>query len=419
MRDTIVIGAGLAGLMGALALAEAGRAPLVLAKGQGATHWTGGTIDAWGHAGERGPRAAIEELIAAQPDHPYARAGVAGVAEALERFRALVADARYPYAGNLDRNLLLPTALGALRPTALAPATMVGGDMRGAQSDDRATLIAGFHELRDFFPPLAAANLSAQGIPARGIYLQLPPTKRKLDFNTRSFAQLFDDLAFREDVGRQLRALKGDATRIGMPAVLGLSDPLGVVSDLQRLSGAQVFEIPTLPPSVPGIRLFRIFQDAINRAGGRLQIGAEVLRGVGADGRLSVVYTAAAAREQEHRANAFLLATGGVAGGGIRTDHTGAVWETALGLPLRAPGSRGEWFASRFLAEGGHPIYRAGLATDERMRPIDGDGRLVYQNVVVAGSALAGSDPLRERCYSGLALATGWKAAHAVLSAEF
>src|SRR5215213_3687050 len=105
MRDTIVIGAGLAGLMGALALAEAGRAPLVLAKGQGATHWTGGTIDAWGHAGERGPRMAIEELIAAQPDHPYAHVGIAGVAEALERFGALVADARYPYAGSLDRNL--------------------------------------------------------------------------------------------------------------------------------------------------------------------------------------------------------------------------------------------------------------------------------------------------------------------------
>jgi glycerol-3-phosphate dehydrogenase subunit B len=410
MRDTIVIGAGLAGLMGALALAEAGRAPLLLAKGQGATHWTGGTIDVWGAADERGPQAALEALIAAQPDHPYARAGLSGVAEALERFRALMVDARYPYAGSLDHNVLLPTAIGALRPAALVPATMVGGDMRGAQSDRRPTMIAGFRELRDFFPPLAAANLSAQGIPARGEYLRLPPTKRQLDFSTRSFAQLFDDPAFREDVGRQLRALKGEATRIGLPAVLGLRDPLGVVSDLQRLSGAQIFEIPTLPPSVPGMRLFAIFRDAISRAGGRLQIGAEVLRGAGADGRLTAVYTAAAAREQEHRANAFLLASGGVAGGGIRTDHTGAVWETALGLPLRAPGSRGEWFAPHFLAEGGHPIYRAGVVTDQQLRPIDGEGRLVYQNVFVAGSALAGADPVRERCYSGLALATGWAA---------
>jgi anaerobic glycerol-3-phosphate dehydrogenase len=35
---------------------------------------------------------------------------------------------------------------------------------------------------------------------------------------------------------------------------------------------------------------------------------------------------------------------------------------------------------------------------------------VVYANVAVAGSALAGADAVRERCHSGLALATGWKA---------
>src|SRR5262245_58142152 len=256
MRDTIVIGAGLAWLMGAQALAEAGRAPLLLAKGQGTTPRIAGTIDVWG--GAHTPRAALDEFIAQQPNHPCARIGIAGVAEALDRFRALMEAAHYPYVGSLDRNVLLPTALGALRPAALLPATMAAGDTRLAG----AMLIAGFRELRDFFPPLAAANLSAQGVTTRGAYLKLPPVGRRLDFNTRTFAQLFDDPAFRQDVGRQLRELKGDATRIGLPAVLGLRDPLGVVADLQRLSGAQIFEIPTLPPSVPGMRLFAIFQDA-------------------------------------------------------------------------------------------------------------------------------------------------------------
>jgi glycerol-3-phosphate dehydrogenase subunit B len=271
-------------------------------------------------------------------------------------------------------------------------------------------LLAGFRELRDFFPPLAAANLTAQGIPARGVYLQLPPIKRKLDFNTRIFAQLFEDPAFREDVGRQLRALRQNATRIGLPAVLGLNDPLGVVSDLERMSGAQVFEIPTLPASVPGMRLFRIFRDAIASAGGRLQIGSEVLRATGSDGRLQAVYSAAAAREQEHYASSFLLATGGIAGGGLRTDQAGAVWETALGLPIQTPQSRAEWFSARFLDEQGHPIYRVGVTTDERLRPTDGNRQVVYTNVAVAGAALAGAEPVRERCYSGLALATGWRA---------
>src|SRR5262245_50738056 len=260
MRDTIVIGAGLAGMTGALALAEAGRRPLVLAKGQGATHWTSGTIDVWGGDAVHGLRDHLRNLIAERPDHPYARAGVAGVEAAIERFRALMEAARYPYVGSLDRNVLLPTAIGALRPAALLPATMAAGDAR--LGGGTPLLIAGFRELRDFFPPLAAANLSAQGITARGAYLKLPSIDRKLDFNTRTFAQLFDDPAFRQDIGRQLRELKGDATRIGLPAVLGLRDPLGAVADLQRLSGAQIFEIPTLPPSVPGMRLFAIFQDA-------------------------------------------------------------------------------------------------------------------------------------------------------------
>jgi glycerol-3-phosphate dehydrogenase subunit B len=403
MRDTIVIGAGLAGMMGALALAEAGRRPLVLAKGQGATHWTSGTIDVWGGDAVHGLRDHLHNLIAQRPNHPYARAGVAGVEAAIDRFRALMQAARYPYVGSLERNVLLPTAIGALRPAALLPATMAAGDARLGGP----VLLAGFRELRDFFPPLAADNLAAQGIAARGVYLRLPPVKRKLDFSTRSFAQLFDNPAFREDVGRQLRAARGDATRIGLPAVLGLSDPLGVVADLQQLSGAQIFEIPTLPPSVPGMRLYTIFRDAIVKAGGRLQVGSEVVRAEGADGQVAAVYSAAAARQQEHRANAFLLATGGIAGGGVRTDHTGAVWETALGLPIQAPASRGEWFAPRFLNEAGHAIYAAGVATDEHMRPLGGDGQVVFSNVTVAGAALAGCDPIRERCYSGMALATG------------
>ncbi|MBC8076584.1 MAG: FAD-dependent oxidoreductase, partial [Chloroflexales bacterium] len=60
MYDTIVIGAGLAGLFSALALAEAGQRVLVLAKGQGATHWSTGCVDVWAEA--TSPRAALDRL---------------------------------------------------------------------------------------------------------------------------------------------------------------------------------------------------------------------------------------------------------------------------------------------------------------------------------------------------------------------
>ncbi|GIW03032.1 glycerol-3-phosphate dehydrogenase subunit GlpB [Roseiflexus sp.] len=405
MRTTIVIGAGLSGLMGALALAEAGLRPLVLAKGQGATHWTAGTIDVWG-GDERSPREALQEIGALHPHHPYALIGAHAVEEAIVRFRALTEAARYPYVGGLDRNILLPTSAGALRPAALLPVTMAAGDVRLGGT----MLIAGFRELRDFYPPFIAANLSAQGMAARGVYLTIPPAFRRREYNPVTFARLFDDPAFCSDIGRQLRAQRGDATRIGLPAVLGLRDPTGVVAHLQDESGAQIFEIPTLPPSVPGMRLFALFQNAIEQAGGRVQIGSEVICGDGRDRLLTTVWSEAAARRQEHRVERALLATGGVAGGGIRTDHMGMVRETALDLPVRAPANRAAWFAPRFLDPQGHAIYTAGVATDAHLRPIGTDGAVVYDNVTVAGALLAGTDTVRERSRSGVSLATGWAA---------
>ncbi len=410
--DVIVIGAGLAGLIGGLRLAEAGRRVLLLAKGHGTTHWASGTV---GIAADAAPLAAVARRGREAPDHPYARAGAGDLAVAVERLRAICLAARYPLVGELERNARLPTALGLTLPAALYPATMAAGVL-GATGDDGPLLIAGFRELRDFFPALAAANLSAAGFPARGVWLDLPPTRRNRDFSPTILANLFEEASFRAAVGRQLRAVRGDATRIGLPAVLGNRHAAAIVADLAERAGAPVFEIPTLPPSVPGIRLYEALATAFQRAGGRIQIGSWVVRGEAEGGVLRRIYSAAAAREQRHEAAAYLLATGGIAGGGLRTDHGGQAVETALGLPVRVPDGRGAWFGPRFTDP--HPIHYAGIATDGDLRPLDATGAVVYANVTVAGAALGGADLIRERSYEGVALATGWRAAGTLLNDE-
>lgn len=405
--DTIVIGAGLAGLMAALGRAGQGERVLVLAKGHGATHWASGQIDVL--ASDPNPLAAVERLRNERPDHPYTLVGAPALEAGIARLRALCADAAYPLVGNLQQCLLLPTALGALRPTTLAPATMVAGESRQL-ADGRPTLIAGFAELRDFFPPLAAANLRAQGFPADGRYLTLPPSGRRQGFDPLVLARLFERAEFRAEVGRQLAAevRRGGYARVGLPAVLGLRLATEVVRDLQAYAGALIFEIPTLPPSVPGMRLYQVLEEALLRLGGRVQPGASVRRGEGRDTTLEAVYSEAAAREQRHVAWRWVLATGGLAGGGLRATPEGEVRETALGLPVRAPNGRAGWFARRFLDPAGHPVFGAGIAVDAALRPLDAAGRVVYANVAVAGSAIAGYDPIREGCLEGVAVATGY-----------
>ena len=57
----------------------------------------------------------------------------------------------------------------------------------------------------------------------------------------------------RARVASELRGKLNGAQRVGMPAVLGLEEHTKVWQEFQDRLGVPVFEIPTLPPSVPGL----------------------------------------------------------------------------------------------------------------------------------------------------------------------
>jgi glycerol-3-phosphate dehydrogenase subunit B len=416
---TIIIGGGLAGLAAGVTLAEAGRFVTILAKGMGgSTHWSSGCIDVLGISpGVIGslvddPLAAVRALIAANPRHPYALAGEEALRESLELVRRVTAAADLPYEGTVERNWLLPSPVGAPRPTCLAPFTMVAGDLR----DPAPTLVVGFHSLRDFYPALVAANLTQQGIPAEPVFADVPTLTQRLDLTTVILARLFDDPAFRQEVIARVSPALGEARRVGFPAVLGLNRPREVVEHLRQALERPVFEIPTLPPSVPGIRLHHAFQQAFERGRGRFLVGAEALRATTADGRVIAVETEVAARSMTHPGHDFVLATGGFLGGGLRADSKGGIREVVFDLPVDAPESRQAWFEPEFLAPNGHAIWRAGLIVDDRMRPLGRDGAPVHTNLRAAGLTLAHADPMREKSLEGISVATGVRAAWGILN---
>jgi glycerol-3-phosphate dehydrogenase subunit B len=188
-----------------------------------------------------------------------------------------------------------------------------------------------------------------------------------------------------------------------------LTDPHGVWSDLEQRLGRRVFEIPTLPPSVPGIRLFELLRAALRRNGGRLVLGSEVVGADRADGRLVAVRGHASGRDVRYIAPSFVLATGGFASGAIELGSDWVTRETALGLPLRGEPARGEpRFVNEYLAE--QPMARVGVAVDAQLRA---EGA---ENVAVAGAALPGAVPWRELSGEGIAVSSGYRAASTLLS---
>lgn len=424
MSDLFVVGAGLSGLLAAYTAAKAGLRVQIAAKGLGSMHWAAGTVDVMGYTSEemsrpvQRPLDAIQDLSASHPEHPYALLGAHQVQGALDAFRALAGELGLPYSGSATagENLLLPSAVGALRPAFLAPQAQLAGDM----SRPEPLLIVGFHGLRDFYPELIAENLLKQGFQARAAFLPLSLLTEQNDRNNVHLAQALDDRTRRMKLGGELKRLAKSGERIGLPAILGLDDHAAAFADLQSAAGAPIFEIPTLPPSVPGMRLFkalraRLWQMGVQLYAGIEAIGAETIAANGAAGRVQWVETATTSRPMKNRARAYLLATGGILGGGFDSDHTGRIWETVFGLPLTIPQKRYEWFRPAFMDAAGHPVFNGGVAVDGRMQPVDAAGQVIYSNLWAVGGALASVDPIQQHSLEGIAIATGFAAGQAIV----
>ncbi len=418
--NVLVIGAGLAGLVAGWQASRLGQKTRVIAKGWGATHWGSGCIDVLGYLPEdyehpvASPYECLSGFIANHPEHPYARVGLGHIAQALAEFQALFEAQGYPLQGTLQRNWLLPTALGAIRPTCLAPLTMLAGDLNSHDP----MLIIGFNQYQDFYPRLVADNLEAQQYITRELILDLPELKDSHLVSTLSLARLFDMPEFRHSVAQAILPRLGSAHRVGFPAVLGIQHPQEVLRDLEQQLGLPVFEIPGLPPSIPGIRLHNLLVRAIQSSGGQVFSGMQVLSSEVAGGRIISVASEAAARTKSHPARHYILATGGLLGGGFTTQEHDYAQEAIFNLPLDHPPTRAGWLHPEYFSPRGHPIFQVGVPVNHQLMPIDPEGRALITNLSVVGAALGGYDPLRERSLEGVSLATGYLAANHIGEAQ-
>jgi len=412
MTDVVVIGAGTAGLAAALRCKQAGLDVTLLAKGVGSTHLAPGVVDVLGYDPEpvSNPSEALVGFIERNAEHPYAHIGFDAVARCMQWFTGLFDG--HGYAGTLDENFLLPTAIGAAKPSALVPETMAAGDLRNGGR----FLFVGLRQLKDFYPALAAQNVakskppSGAEISARAVQID-PPTGGEADVTSMAFARRFDDDAeFLETVAKQIAAHLEDEEAVGVPAVLGVQRPHEIWTRMQESIGRPVFEIPGLPPSVPGVRLHDTLLGRFQSAGGRVVMGAEAV-GVETDGnRVAAVRVSSAARIKPIGARHFVLATGGFGSGAIEMSSDWRVRENAFGLPVAGVPAEGEQrFSPQYF--GRHPMAGAGIRVDDSLRPLDDAGIRLFENVTVAGASIAGAEAWREKSGEGISLSSGYKAA--------
>jgi glycerol-3-phosphate dehydrogenase subunit B len=242
--------------------------------------------------------------------------------------------------------------------------------------------------------------------------VRLPFPGLRGELQTERMARRLETRAAREALGDSIRRSLGAARVVGLPAVLGISRTREVFADLQQFVGVPLFEIPTMLPAVTGVRLRECFERHLPGLGVRVRYQQKVWPVPQWTGREFIVPVGGEAVEAHIRARAVILASGRFFGKGLHADRQ-AVRETIFHLPVYQPATRTHWHRKTLFSAKGHPIHRAGLDVDDRFRPCDAKGRLIYPRLFAAGSILAHQDWIRQKCGCGLAIASAYSAVRA------
>lgn len=419
--DVAVIGAGMAGMAASLFAAGRGLSCIQIGNGGGIL-FASGLLDLLGvHpvASRRvwpSPWEGLRSLAADRPDHPLARIGEASVRAALDAFVAALGDAGLPYAPLGEENRTVLTSIGTAKPTYGVPRSMHAGV--DALRERAPCLLVDFRGLREFGARQIVATVGSAWPGLRSVRVEFPGFEAVPELYAAHLARVLEEAGPRERTIGLVKPLLGDARAVGFPAVLGLGRSGRVHAAFEAALGLPVFEVPTMPTSVPGLRLKAALEGAVASRGverrlraavGSVTFGGECEGGGPAPGTASLQLGGPSGGERVV-ARAVVLATGRFAGRGLVAGRD-RIREGILGLPVEQPASRESWHRREFLDAQGHEVNRAGLLADEAFRPLDATGKPRWPGLFAVGSILAHQDWMREKCGSGLAIATAWAAA--------
>ncbi len=410
--DLMIIGAGMAGMSAAVFAAKR-NINAIVAGGPGTIEYSSGLMDLWGISlTKKGkitkkPWDMLSRLKNHMPHHPCASIPAQIFDRAFCELVQALKKSGLEYTGYEKLNSLVMTPFGTLRPCFRIPVTMKTN--HHVFREKPACLILGFRGLREFSPVFFREMLKNTWPGLRSAYIQFPGFGHTRELFTPFMAQSLETGQTQERLAQAVyQVLKGEKF-LGLPAVLGLNHCETILAALENQLNLKIFEIPTSPVSVPGIRLKQALTEAVRGSCVTMMQGSRVIKVLRSGKNKFKCQLSDSSNPVIVHAKTVLLATGRFIGRGLYAGRT-KIHEPLFDLPVSQPDTRQKWHAHEFFDLNGHAVNRAGIETDEFLRPVGRGSRLVYDNLFAAGSILAGQDFARERCGTGLSIGTAFTA---------
>ncbi len=417
--DLVVVGMGIAGMMAAYAAAQNGKNVTLLATGLGAISIASGCIDVLGYIKNGEDLHIVDnplEAFAKLPDmHPYNIIGRKSVENALNAVQKLCMAQDMALHCNKGKNTLVPTIIGTLKPTYFYPAASDSAPLFAAKR----VLVASVDAIRDCHPKLIVQQLKKYAA-LKDVHFDTALLASHFGKTHRAVSAL--DVARYVDspegfawIKSALTPLVQDYDAILIPPILGTilnTHTHSPWTKLQEALSCSLVEMISLPPGVGGYRLSTAFMQALRalQNKGRIRIieNATVCQAEVENGHCKALMVSAEGVTHRYEASNFILATGGILGGGIQTKPSKA-YETIFGLEIEMPLKPEDWAADT--AFGSHAFTKMGVAVNNNLQAVDLQGKALMDNVFFVGRTLGMYDFAAEKNGNGVALATAWHAA--------
>jgi glycerol-3-phosphate dehydrogenase subunit B len=415
--DLLIIGSGMAGMSGALFAANR-KIKTVLVGGAGGFEYSSGLLDLWGKSLTRKERITLKpwdmlaKLPQEMPDHPLAKLTKETLKQAFSELIASLKAQGLTYGGRTAFNTLVITPFGTLKPCYRLPVSMQAN--AEAFRKKSPCLILDFKGLREFSATFLKEVLKQDWPDLKTSCIEFPDTQWRSEVFTPFLARSMETQQVREKFVRLVKPLLRGVTCLGMPAVLSVHSSDKVLNFLETELGVQIFEIPTSPVSVAGLRLKEAMLKALEGSSVTVMPNQRVAQVVSASDRGFDCRLGSGINPVRVHAGAVLLATGRFLGKGLVADQQ-KIHEPVFNLPVVQPKIRNLWHGQDYFSPGGHKINQAGIETDAGFRPITPDRQVVFNSLFAAGSILAHQDWIRNKCGAGLSIGTSFHAVQSYL----
>lgn len=422
--DCIIIGGGISGLTAGIRCVKEGLHTAIISSGMSALHFSSGSIDVLGYINNKvvyKPFEALDTLTGTIAQHPYTKCGKPLIIEALQFFKQECETQNVYLFDNENLNHFHVTALGTLKPTYFSQRSVFNEDVYNRFKSMKKIVIVNFEGYRDFHPQLAAAQLSKHALFANceiiAKSIDMPQlqdlTRHPHEFRSIDIARIFEDEENVYKIADAIRLAAEGADFVVIPAFMGIHNFNQIHNMLQSRTRLLIYEVPTLPPSILGLRIDNALKSRFAQLGGVYIAGDKVVRAEINNDVVQAVYTANHP-ENPLEAKFYILSTGSFFSGGMISEFNN-IYEPVFKLKLHYEPERNKWYSPQFFYKNSHPFLEYGVVTDENLRPYDSNNNII-QNVYCSGAILAHYNPIREGCGSGVAISTAYKAANQIIS---